>query len=480
MSDDAKVLPAGAVIGPYTIVRALGAGAFGAVYEARKAPLNKRIALKLLHADKAQNSAACARFVQEAQAAASLKHPHIVDVDDVGVIEGLPYLAMEFLEGEPLSSLLQRAGALRPDVAIDLLLPVFSAAAAVHACGIVHRDLKPDNLFLWKPVAGQTHPKLLDFGIAKVREGDGAALTKTGAIMGTPLYMSPEQWGGSKHASPQSDQWALGVILYQCLAGRVPFEADELPALMMAIAVHPAPPLRTWVPTLPEALESAVMRAIEKDPGQRHASVREFGKALLPFASAATRARWTEEFTGVAAPPDAVVEPGPAHAVAIGMMPTLGAPAMAASGGAFPNTLNASVRLLDPQPSSARRSRWALAAVGVLGACAVVVGSVAVRALSSSNEPAAPPAVMRSATTPAPAPPPAPNAPPAPTVAPAVPSAPIVAPVPSAPVPAAVPTAPPPTVSAPAAAPAPPEAPSSSPPPRRRRHHRRGTNGLLI
>jgi serine/threonine-protein kinase len=165
-------------LGPYTLLRELGAGAFGAVYEARKEPLNKRIALKILHPDKARDAQYNARFVQEAQAAASLRHPHIVDVDDVGVLDGVPFLAMEFLDGETLSEHLKREGPLSTAAALDLLLPVFSAVAAVHDRGIVHRDLKPDNVFLWRPSTGIVHPKLLDFGIAKVRESiDGAGLT---------------------------------------------------------------------------------------------------------------------------------------------------------------------------------------------------------------------------------------------------------------------------------------------------------------
>ena len=231
MGQEPELLLAGQVIGPYTIVRHLGSGAFGAVYEAHKRPLDKRIALKLLHKHKALDTSVVARFMQEARAAASLRHPHIVEVDDVGVLDGVPFLAMEFLEGESLAARLTREGPLSIATTLSLMLPIFSAVAAVHDRGIVHRDLKPENIHLWKPFAGRVHPKLLDFGIAKVREGQqGQSLTQMGAIMGTPAYMSAEQWGGSKNATAASDQWALGAILFECLTGRLPFEADEIQA----------------------------------------------------------------------------------------------------------------------------------------------------------------------------------------------------------------------------------------------------------
>lgn len=294
-------LARGTVLGSYTIVRQLGRGAFGAVYEARKRPLEKRIALKLLHANHARRADVRTRFLQEAQAAASLKHPHIVEVDDVGEIDGCPFIAMEYLEGESLASLLEREAPLSTERALDVLLPLLCAAAAVHERGIVHRDLKPDNVFLWKPVAGQVHPKLLDFGVAKFSEGAAAQLTQSGTPMGTPRYMSPEQWSGAKNATPQSDQWALAVILFECLAKQPPFDGDGWPALMTRISTQPPPPLRSLAPSVSAPLERVVLRGLEKDPAQRYESVREFGRALLAFASSGTRARWAAEFAGSSA-----------------------------------------------------------------------------------------------------------------------------------------------------------------------------------
>ena len=368
----------GVSIGPYVIERLLGAGAFGEVYAAHKRPLGKRVALKVLHPDKAQNPKVNARFVQEAQAAASLKHPHIVDVDDVGVVDEVPYIAMEFLDGEPLSNLLKREGPIAPVIAVEILLPVCSAVMAVHARGIVHRDLKPDNIFLWKPVAGQIHPKVLDFGIAKVREGESEALTMTGATMGTPRYMSPEQWGGSKYATGQSDQWALGVILYECLTGRPPFEAEELPALMVRISTHPPAPMRAT--GKPDALERIVARALQKEPRLRYSSVREFGRALLPFADAATSARWRAEFGGedAGAGSDEALD-----------SPPLSSPAK------LPDTFENPSRTVfaAPQFAVAPRVVWALAVLGALG----LLASAAILARAGRTRDENPPA--RAVTT---------------------------------------------------------------------------------
>ncbi len=251
---------------------------------------------------------------------------------------------------------------------------------------------------MWKPVEGQIHPKVLDFGIAKVREGEGMDLTQTGTIMGTPKYMSPEQWGGSKHATSQSDQWSLGVIAFRCLTGRLPFEADELQALMMRVSMHAAPPLRSFAPTTPAALEVAVLRALEKAPEMRHASVRAFARALLPFADASTRHRWTKEFGG---------EATPQHEATVDAQWTM------APTPAIPDTLNVLAKEIASPTAPATRRPSRMWAVGVVGAAAVA--GIAFAALQSSvNEaPSRPPVPSaRSAVAPAviraPTPPPIP------------------------------------------------------------------------
>ncbi|MFO0652219.1 MAG: serine/threonine-protein kinase [Polyangiales bacterium] len=295
--DDREALPAGAVFGPYEIVRKLGQGAFGMVYEAVRTPLGKRVALKVLRAQTVFPVETLTRFVREAQTAARLTHPHIVDVFDVGVHAGTPFLAMEYLEGETLAARISREGRLSPRDVANIMVPVISAVAKVHDAGIVHRDLKPENLFLTVPRPGVIHPKLLDFGIARVAEDKASpAITRTNSILGTPYYMSPEQIQRSRSVDARADQWALGVILHEALSGALPFDGETLLAVLSRVAAGAPPPLRSLVPTVPDALEAAVTRALSVDPAQRFPSVRDLGRVLLPFASTAVRTSWSTEF----------------------------------------------------------------------------------------------------------------------------------------------------------------------------------------
>jgi serine/threonine-protein kinase len=285
----------GEKFGGYVVDRLLGRGAFGAVYEARRLPLQRRVALKILHERMAGRSEAVARFIREAELVARFEHPHIVAVSDVGAHEGVPYLAMEFLEGETLEAALVREGAQSLTVVLAWALPILSALAAVHDRGVVHRDLKPENLFLVQLPTGEVQPKVLDFGIAKVREPTHE-LTRTNALMGTPHYMSPEQAQESKHVDARSDQWSFGVILYRCLAGRTPFRGESLLSLLTAIAVAPIAPVSSVAPGIPVEFDGVLGRALERDPARRFPSMREFARALLPYADAPTRARWATHF----------------------------------------------------------------------------------------------------------------------------------------------------------------------------------------
>jgi hypothetical protein len=295
-----STLQPGQAFGRYQIVRTIGVGSFGMVYEAIQHPLGRRVALKLLHDRTLAHPDAAMRFEREAMAAARLQHPHSVEVIDFGTHEGVAFLTMELLEGESLQALMRRAGPLPVETIVDLILPIVSAVAAVHDAGIVHRDLKPENFLLTVTPERQWHPKLLDFGIAKV-ESQGMELTRTNALLGTPCYMSPEQVLQARTLDGRADQWSLGVVVYEALTGRKPFFSDTLLVLMTAITSEDPVALRALRPDVDPALEAAIARAMQRRPDDRFATMRAFGAALLPFASPAVQHLWYGEFMQAAA-----------------------------------------------------------------------------------------------------------------------------------------------------------------------------------
>jgi serine/threonine protein kinase len=283
--------------GRYRIRRLLGRGGMGAVYEAVHVDLGKRVALKTLSGALGLREDARARFLREARAAARLDHPHVVDVSDVGIVDDVPFLIMEYLEGEDLHQLLERDGALAVPRSLEIVLPIAWALASAHELHIVHRDIKPQNVFLARTKQGTIAPKLLDFGISKLSDGDGQpALTGSVSLLGTPSYMSPEQVRGAKYVDARSDQYSLGVLLYECVAGALPFDQTELYPLLNAISTGMYRPLAQARPGLPPAFVEAVERALALNPDERHASMLEFGRALLPLASREVEAAWRATF----------------------------------------------------------------------------------------------------------------------------------------------------------------------------------------
>lgn len=265
-------------IGQYRLVRRLGQGGMGEVHEAVHVRLGKRVAIKLLQARLARFPEAARRLHREGVAACRVRHPAIVDVTDVGVHRGRPYLVMELLEGQSLEDHLlsrDRPGGAR-DI-VDLLLPVVSAVAAAHRAGVTHRDIKPANIILVRDRAGRPVPKVVDFGISRL--AGGTQLTRVSHVPGTPSYMAPELRRGSLGGAA-SDQYALGVTLFEALTGVLPDAGGRIV------------PLQTLRPDLPRGLVQAVTRAMRPDPDGRHPSVRALGHALLPFASARVQALW--------------------------------------------------------------------------------------------------------------------------------------------------------------------------------------------
>jgi serine/threonine-protein kinase len=275
--------------GKYRIERILGIGGMGVVVAAHHIQLDERVALKFLLPEAIGNADALARFVREARAAVKIKSEHVARVSDVGTLpNGAPYMVMEFLEGGDLSGWLKERGALPIEQAVEFVLQACVAVADAHALGIVHRDLKPANLFCLRRSDGQLSIKVLDFGISKLTEVAGSpagiAMTQTSALMGSPLYMSPEQMRSSRDVDSQTDLWALGVILFELIAGRTPFQGESVPELAVKIVTEPAPAIRTFRPDVPGALEAIVFKCLEKDRRERYRNVGELALALLPFA----------------------------------------------------------------------------------------------------------------------------------------------------------------------------------------------------
>jgi predicted ATPase len=272
----------------------------GEVYEAEHEALGRRAAVKVLERRYAQLPESRTRFVREGRAACRIRHRAIVDVYDVSVEGDQPYLVMELLEGEGLNHLLDREGKLSGTASSDLLVPVVAASAAMHDAGVVHRDLKPENIFLsWQ--AGGVQPKILDFGISMLCDDDPSLkLTAAGAFLGTPCYASPEQaLRGTLPIGPATDQYAVGVLLYRLLTGRLPVEAGSALAVLQKIAEGAFPPPTTIDASIPKEFEDLILRAMASLATARFPSMRALGRALLPFASEGIREAYAGELSAL-------------------------------------------------------------------------------------------------------------------------------------------------------------------------------------
>lgn len=286
---ETSVRPGDRVIGKYLVERVLGEGGMGVVVAAHHETLNQKVAIKFLLPAALGDESATERFVREARAAAQIQSEHVARVTDVGLLDtGAPYMVMEYLDGHDLSDELKSRGALPPEEAADYMLQALEALAEAHAANIIHRDLKPANIFLAKRKDGSRLVKVLDFGISKALSAGDTSLTATSALMGSPLYMAPEQIRDAKTVDVRADIWSLGVILYECLSGEVPFGGDTLSGLLAQIVADPPPPLSSARPDLPASLTSIVDRCLEKDRERRVQDVAELSRLLAPFAPAAS------------------------------------------------------------------------------------------------------------------------------------------------------------------------------------------------
>jgi eukaryotic-like serine/threonine-protein kinase len=288
-------------VGRYRIVRTLGSGGMAEVLAAHDERLGRDVAIKLIRPELLTDPSSRERLLREARSAAALHHPNTVTVFDAGEEDGRPYIVMQLVDGETLADRLRRDAPLPLDEAVEVGMAIVAGLQAAHDQGIVHRDVKPSNVLL----STDGDIKLADFGIAKALDASDPSLTMTGAMLGTPRYLSPEQAAG-KEATPASDQYSLGAVLYECFTGRPPFEGDSAVAVVLAHQQQTPVPLAEVAPHVPPGIAAVVERALAKDPADRFADVAELGAALADGAMGGGAGAATVPMGG---PPAAATQP---------------------------------------------------------------------------------------------------------------------------------------------------------------------------
>ncbi|HZU85040.1 MAG TPA: serine/threonine-protein kinase [Polyangiaceae bacterium] len=308
--------PGAIVAGRYRLEEVVGHGGMGSVWRATHTGLGEQVAVKLVSANFVRSSEALRRFDTEAKAAARLRSRHVPQVFDNGVLEdGTPFLVMELLHGESLAARIARAGPIPLPETISILEQCCRALTRAHSLGIVHRDIKPENVYLAQSVDDDGYiVKVLDFGIAKVTSSlaeDGRSSTRTGTLLGTPLYMSPEQARGLRTVDSRTDLYSLGLVAYTMLSGRLPFGGETLGELLLQICAEPLPSLRAVAPGLPPAIEAWFQKACARLPDDRFPSAQAFVEALRVAAGISSPgpsdplAAKFPSISGVGAAPDA-------------------------------------------------------------------------------------------------------------------------------------------------------------------------------
>jgi serine/threonine-protein kinase len=271
----------------YRIVRMIGHGGMGSVYEGENVRIRRRVAIKTLHAGVSQKPDVLERFEREAQAAGRIGSEHIVEVLDMGDLQdGSRFMVMEFLEGMTLGERIVKQGRIAPRELVPIMAAMLDGLAAAHAAGIIHRDLKPANVFLTRLRNQPDFVKILDFGVSKfnVLNSEEMSMTRTGAVVGTPYYMSPEQAKGSRAIDHRSDLYSAGVILYEAITGQVPFNAQTFNELIFKIALESPPPPEQFVPGLDSNFAVIMRRSMARDPNERFQSAAEMRDALRAWA----------------------------------------------------------------------------------------------------------------------------------------------------------------------------------------------------
>jgi serine/threonine protein kinase len=357
-------LPPGQVLGDrYRIERPLGQGGMGVVYAAAHQHTGRAVAIKFIEcAWNDERLELYQRFLGEARAAAAIRHPNVIDVLDMGFLSGAPYLVMERLTGESLDELLIRLEVLPLESSLGWLLPVMGALAALHDKGIVHRDVKPSNIFLSYDEGKRVVPKLLDFGLARVTRD--APLTHPGVMLGTPEYMAPERARGQE-VGPAADVWAMGVVTFECLCGKLPFTATNLNGLAAQLVAGEVQRAHAVNPRLPIAIAAAIDRALMNAPEQRHENMAAFAHALGAAALSAG--------LSVPADPDPIGLPNFPRLHLQGQAWVSGPMAKAAR----PGPARASVPLREPSASVTRKTRARAWTVPLLLVALSLLGLVA-------------------------------------------------------------------------------------------------------
>jgi serine/threonine-protein kinase len=387
----------------------------GVVVVATHAQLDERVAIKLLLPEALQNAETVARFQREARAAVRIKSEHVARVIDVGTVDyaaaqlqaelgvpltpGAPFMVIEYLEGQDLSGVLRASGPLSVADAVAYLAQAIEAIAEAHSLGIIHRDLKPSNLFLTRRPDGTPLVKVLDFGISKANGPNmtDAGMTTTSAVLGSPMYMAPEQMIASREVDGRTDVWSLGVVLYQLLTGRGPFNGTTMTELCARILQEPHAPIRATRPDVPFEIETVVARCLEKDRVRRFASVADLAEAIAPFggqgaAMSAERARRLIPRTERASAIPQVTPAQPLPATMVAMPYAATNPSWSATRGRAPSA------------SGSGSGMWialALGAAGIIVAAAVVILFLAFNMHGSSS--AATPQAIEAEHTAAPA-----------------------------------------------------------------------------
>ena len=372
--------PAGLIAGKYEVVRLIGRGGMGSVWEGRHVSLGTRVAIKFIDSEYTESEEARSRFETEARAAAALQSKHAIQIFDHGVTDDQrPYMVMELLTGEPLDERIDRLGRLSLGETARIIGQVCRALQRAHEAGILHRDLKPENIFLVRsPDDDEEIAKVLDFGIAKIKAPPGeeglSSSTKTGAVLGTPYYMAPEQARGLRSIDYRADLWSLGVIAYKCVTGVLPFEGVSVGDLLVKICTYAPPVPSQAIAGLPPAFDAWFARTMQREPEARFSSASELGDALALAAGLSVRRGPMSSLHAARPAPSPRVEELPAAGLTSAPFVTSASP-----------------------PKSSRVAVLAVAAAALIG------GSVGVVGVVKLMSPAAPPADARSvaATSPA-------------------------------------------------------------------------------